>query len=122
MRNETVKGKQHTVRFDDDDIHGSQVDQKVNYDFQEWLNINFGKLKTVTVSKSKVHTFLGIYLDFSEKVKVNIQQDEHFADMRETCYVKIIRNSISPTLAGNILLLKGTSKFLAIETKENSHA
>ena len=64
--NQVVKGKQHTVRFHVDDILSSHEDAKANDEFHQWLNKTFGKLKEITVSRGKIHAFLGMEFDVSD--------------------------------------------------------
>ena len=45
VANQAIDGKQHTVSWHVDDLKGSHVDPKVNDEFQEWLQKEFGQIK-----------------------------------------------------------------------------
>ena len=40
------------------------VDKKVNDNFGEWAQKTYGKLKDVSITRGKVHEFLGMMLEF----------------------------------------------------------
>ena len=44
VANKMINGKQHTVSWHVDDLKGSHVDSKVNDEFQEWLQKEFGQI------------------------------------------------------------------------------
>ena len=62
-----MNGKQQTIRFHVDDLLSSHMDPKVNDDFYTWMNDTYGNLKKVTCTRGKVHTYLGMTLDFTKK-------------------------------------------------------
>ena len=105
-----VNGKQHTVRFHVDDILSSHEDANVNDKFHQWLNETFGELKKVTVSRGKVHTFLGMEFNFSDPGKPKVKQIMHVQDMIDSCPIKINCAAVTATPAGNNLLQRGESK------------
>jgi hypothetical protein len=51
----------------------SHVDSKVNNEFLEWMNTKYGKhgAVTATVTRGKIHEYLGMTFDFSNKGKVH---------------------------------------------------
>ena len=73
-----IQGNQHTVRLHVDDILSSN---KVNDEFRTWLESKFGKLKHVTVSRGKIHKFLGVTSNFTEKGKSHMTQETHAQDI-----------------------------------------
>ena len=83
VANREVKGKQQTVRFHVDDIRSSHNDPKVNDDFHKWAQSVYGTYKDVTCTRGKVHTFLGMTLDFRTKGKFKIRMDEYIKRMLE---------------------------------------
>ena len=48
VANKMINGKQHTVSWHVDDLKASHVDPKVNDEFREWLQKEFGQIKDVT--------------------------------------------------------------------------
>ena len=53
------------------------VKLKVNYKFKEWMNHNYGKHGEVKENRGRVHKYLGMNLDFTEKGKVKINMDNY---------------------------------------------
>ena len=50
----------------------SHMDPKVNDEFYLWMDKMYGKYKKVTAVCGKIHTYLGMTIDFSKKGKVKI--------------------------------------------------
>ena len=63
--------------FHVDDFITSHVNPKVNDNFKQWTNHNYGKHGEVNANRGKVHEYLGMTFDFTEKVKVKIKVDEY---------------------------------------------
>ena len=72
IANHMVNGKQHTVRFHVDDLLSSHVDPKVNDRVAQWLEKMYGKYKAVEPTRGKIHDYLGMVVNFTEKGKVII--------------------------------------------------
>ena len=53
--NKMISNKQHTLRFHVDDVMASHVDKKVNDDFLDWANKEYGEIGKVKASRGKVH-------------------------------------------------------------------
>ena len=83
VANRMINGKQHTVRFHVDDLMSSHIDPKVNDEFHQWAQSVYGTYKEVTCTRGKVHTFLGMTLDFRTKGKFKIRMDEYIKRMLE---------------------------------------
>ena len=81
IANKTVHGYQQTIRFHVDDLLSSHVDPKVNDDFLMWLNKQYGSFKEVTSTRGKIHTYLGITLDFLVKGKFKVRMDDYITRM-----------------------------------------
>ena len=76
------KGKhQHTIRFHVDDVLSSHVDPKVNDGFAEWCQEKYGEMKSVEIKRGKLHTFLGMDLDFGIVGECHVMQEHHIRDM-----------------------------------------
>jgi hypothetical protein len=65
------------VRFHVDDLMSSHVDLKVNNEFLEWMNTKYGKHGAVTATRGKIHEYLGMTFDLSNKGKVVISMAEY---------------------------------------------
>jgi hypothetical protein len=81
VANRMVNGKQHTVRFHVDDLMSSHVDPKVNDEFLIWLNKMYGSVAEVKATRGKIHEYLGMTFDFSEKGKVKIDMIDYMKAM-----------------------------------------
>ena len=81
VANRSVTGKQHTIRFHVDDVLLSHVDRKVNDEFGQWAQKTYGKLKNVSITRGKVHEFLGMTFDFSNKGECHVKQPGYVQDM-----------------------------------------
>ena len=77
IANKTVNGHQQTIRFHVDDLLSSHIDPKVNDDFLKWLNEQYDSIKEVTSTRGKIHTYLGMTLDFSVKGKFKVRMDDY---------------------------------------------
>ena len=120
--NKTVKGKQQTVRFHVDDLMSSHIDPKVNDEFLTWLNSTYGSIKDVTCTRGKVHTYLGMTIDYSRKGKVKIRMDDYIERMLEEFPIKFGSDDVQETPAGNTLLDVGKGRLLDDERKEVFHS
>ena len=76
-----VDGKQHLIRFHVDNVLSSHVNEKVNDQFAEWAQKTYGKLKPMEVVRGKIHTFLGMTLDFTIKGECHVLQEDHIRDI-----------------------------------------
>ena len=78
--NKTIKGHQMTVVWHVDDLKVSHVDREEVDKFVEQMEQTFGIDAPLTVSRGKVHDYLGMNLDFRVKGEVRIDM-EHYIDM-----------------------------------------
>ncbi len=79
--NKKVHGKQHTVVFHVDDLKSSHVNPKVNNKFLSWLNKKYGAHGEVKATRGKVHEYLGMTFDYSEKGKVKVKMADYMQAM-----------------------------------------
>ena len=110
IANRMVNGKQHTVRFHVDDLLSSHVDPKVNDQFAQWLEKMYGKYKAVEPTRGKIHDYLGIVVDFTEKGKFITDMVKYVESMIDDFPVKL--NEGAKTPAAENLLDIGTGKLL----------
>jgi hypothetical protein len=73
VANKMIDGKQCTVLWHVDDLKISHVLEDVNTDIIKRINEEFGKEAPITITRGKVHDYLGMTLDYSEKGKVKIK-------------------------------------------------
>ena len=78
--NKTINGHQMTVVWHMDDLKVSHVDANEVDQFIKQMEETFGVDAPLSVSRVKIHNYLGMNLDFCNKGKVQIDM-EHYIDM-----------------------------------------
>jgi hypothetical protein len=73
VANKMIDGKQCTILWHVDDLKISHVDPGVVTDIIKLIDNVFGKEAPLTVTRGKVHDYLGMTLDYGEKGKVKIK-------------------------------------------------
>lgn len=122
IANRMVENKQQTIRFHVDDLMSSHVNPKVNDEFYQWMNDTYGSMKAVTCTRGKVHTYLGMTLDFSRKGKVKIRMDDYVDRMLEEFPVKFKDTETQETPASATLLEPGKGARLDEKRHEVFHS
>jgi hypothetical protein len=112
IANRMINGKQLTIRFHVDDVLASHMEQAVLEDFFTWINERYGGLKEVTCTRGRVHTYLGMTLDYSKKGKLKIRMNDYVERMLDEFSVKFKESDSQETPAGNNLLEVGKGKDL----------
>jgi hypothetical protein len=119
--NRIVRKKQHTVRFHVDDLKSSHVDPRVNDSFLKWLNSKYGNYGEVVATRGKVHEYLGMTFDFSEKGKVKVGMTDYMSAMVDDFPIKLMPSDTAPTPAAEDLLTVGDSPDLDKKQAEVFH-
>ena len=96
VANKTIRGKQHTISWHVDDVKSSHVDPKVNDEFQQWLQEEYGEQKDITATRGKKHVYLGMLLDYSTPGEVKIDMTDYVKDMIDEFPVKLKGIAASP--------------------------
>ena len=118
---ESKRDKQHAIVFHVDDLKSSHVNGKVNDEFAEWLEEKHGEHGRVKVHRGKVHDYLGMTFDCSEKGKVKIDMTSCVEDMLEEFPKKLQENETAMTPAADNLFAKGHGKKLNPERADMFH-
>ena len=79
VANRDVNGSQQTVIFHVDDLHCSHVDPTVNTELALYLSDKYGD--GISVKRGKVHDFLGVDYDYSEKGSVKVSQIRYLSSI-----------------------------------------
>ena len=108
--NRIKSDKQNKVIFHVGDIIYSHGNPKVNYKFKELMNCNYGNHGEVGSNREKVHNYLGINFDSTEKSKVEIKIDECVEVIINYFPMEIISSNMDLTPAGDNLFEKGNRK------------
>ena len=77
VANKTINGKQCTILWHVDDLKISHVDKTVVDDIIGQLNERYGKESPLTVTRGRVHDYLGMTIDFTIPKKVVIRMDDY---------------------------------------------
>ena len=120
VANKTINGKQHTISWHVDDLKASHVDPKVNDEFGEWLQKEFGQIKDVTGTRGKRHVYLGMTLDYSNPGEVKIDMTDYVKSMIEE-FPEELKGKVA-TPANDHLLKVDKGKVLGPMKAEVFHA
>jgi hypothetical protein len=77
VANKIVNGRQCTVLWHVDDLKISHVDSGVVDDILRMLDERYGKDAPLTITRGKIHDYLGMTIDFSIQGKVMIKMDDY---------------------------------------------
>ena len=77
VANKDIDGSQCTILWHVDDLKISHLNPDVVSDIINKLNARYGKEAPLTVTRGKVHEYLGMTIDFSVTGKVIIQMDDY---------------------------------------------
>jgi hypothetical protein len=85
VENKMIDGKQCTFMWHVNDLKISYVHEEVNTNIINKINDEFGKEAPLTITRGKIHDYMGMTLDYSEKGKVKIKMldyvDKMLADL-----------------------------------------
>jgi hypothetical protein len=113
--NKMIGGKQCTVLWHVDNLKILHVSEDVNTNIIKRINDEFGKEAPMTITRGKVHDYLGMTLDYSEKGKVKIQMlnfvDKMLADLPDEM------DGEAPSPAANHLLTVNDDQIKVDEKK-----
>ena len=121
VANRMVRGKQHTVRFHVDDLMSSHVDPKTNDNFLKWLNKMYGSHGEVKATRGKIHDYLGMRFDFSDKGKVKVDMIDYIESMVDEFPITLKPNDTAPNPAAEDLFAQGTGEKLGTEQAQQFH-
>jgi Reverse transcriptase (RNA-dependent DNA polymerase) len=121
VANRIIKGDQQTIVFHVDDLKSSHKNSKVNDEFEHWLNKKYGDHGKVASKRGKVHDYLGMVLDYSEKGAVKIDMRKYVKDMLNAFPIKLDSKMIARTPSGDKIFEQGPGKALEKERQELFH-
>jgi hypothetical protein len=101
ITNKIIGGKQCTILWHVDDLKISHMDPEAVTCMIGLIDKEFGKEAPITVTRGKVHDYLGMTLDYSKKGKVMIKMLDSIVKMIEDLLEEF--DGEAPTLAGNHL-------------------
>ena len=99
----------------------SHVNSKVNDEFTIWLENKYGEYGKVKIHCSKIHNYLGMTFDYSQKGKVMINMISYIEDMLEEFPKSFQKNETAMMAAAENLFAKGHGKKLNKEHADIFH-
>jgi len=121
VANRDVQGKQHTIRFHVDDLMSSHKDAQVNTEFLAWMNEKYGKHGEVKATRGKIHDYLGMTFDFSQKRKVMVGMEKYMSAMVDEFSGKLRPTDTKRTPAAEDLFEIGESRKLDKKRADEFH-
>ena len=121
VANRKINGRQQTVRFHVDDLMSSHMKSKINDEFEKWLNKKYGTYGEVKTTRGKVHDYLGMKFDFSERGKVKIDMVKYIEDMVDDFSMKLNKTDVERTPAAEDLFAEGKGETLDKTRAEEFH-
>ena len=101
VANKMIDGKQCTILWHVDDLKISHVDPNAVTNTIGLIDREFGKEGPITVTRGKIHDYLGMTLDYSTKGKVKIKMLDSVAKMIQELPEEF--DGVASTPAGNDL-------------------
>ena len=85
VANKQENGKQITIVWHVDDLKISHVDPEVNTKYVKALEEQYGKEAPLTITRGKIHDYLGMKLDYSTPGKVVIDMKKYLQEIIDEC-------------------------------------
>ena len=91
---------QQTLRLHVDNMLVSCKNKKSNDEFVTWCQEKYGQYKKVKCNRGKIHTFLGMVLDFErDPGSVHVLQEEHVSNLIKTFPEELKGKALTPAAA-----------------------
>ena len=90
----------------------------MNDEFATWSQKLYGTVKRVEVRRGKVHTFLGMKLDFSKAKECHVLQEDHVDELVSSWPKKNKNDKKVLTPSATNLFEKGTGELLCNDEQE----
>jgi hypothetical protein len=114
--NKRVKDKQMTIVWYVDDLKISHEDSMVVTDMVNTLKKEFGKVSDLTVTRGKIHNYLGIRFDFSTSGKVVMSMEDYISNLLEETPDDLIKGMASSPASNHLFDVNPNCKKLASES------
>jgi hypothetical protein len=116
--NKTIDGRQCTIVWHVDDLKVSHVDPKVRDYVISELNKKYGKEAPVSVTRGKMHGYLGMTLDYTEPGKVKIKMDDYVKNLIDDAPENMIGTAATPGANHLFDVNENATKLLAAESEK----
>jgi hypothetical protein len=118
VANKLVNGTQCTILWHVDDLKISHINCETNTEVIKMINDEFGQEAPLTVTRGKIHEYLGMTLDYSEAGKVKIKMIDYVEKMLAELPEDMMGEA--PTPAANHLFAVDDSKEKVSEKRLSS--
>jgi hypothetical protein len=96
VANKMIDGKQCTIVWHVDDLKISHINEKVNTLVIKLIDSEFGNEAPLTVTRGKIHEYLGMTLDYTEKGKVETKMLDYLLRIFEDLPEEFAGEAASP--------------------------
>jgi hypothetical protein len=121
VANKLVDGKQLTVSWHVDDLKVSHHQTKVVDDFINWVKKTYGSIGEVKTTRGKVHEYLGMKLDYTEKGKVIVDMIDYVESMIQNFPFQLPKGKVTSPWNDNLFNIEENSERLDQEHAEQFH-
>ena len=94
--NKNIKGSQATICWHVDDLKISHKDPAVVTSILNDLNKEYGKISPLTVTRGKIHDYVGMTIDFSEAGKVKFSMFDYLEEIIQNLPKEFVGESNTP--------------------------
>ena len=99
----------------------SHVKKKVNDQFEAWLNKKYGAFGKVKTTRGKIHDYLAMKFDFTEKGKVKLDMTKCVASMIDDSSIDLKKTDVEVTPAAEDLFAESKGDELPRSQAEEFH-
>jgi hypothetical protein len=121
VANKIVNGKQCTVIWHVDDLKITHAEQEVVDEVTELLNKEYGKHAPLTITRGKIHEYLGMTFDYRKKGKVIISMKEYIAAMIDELPSSMRGRAVTPAANHLFNVNEKQTEFLTEEESDRFH-
>jgi hypothetical protein len=114
--NKMINGTQCTIAWHVDDLKISHVESSVVDLMIKKLNNKYGKQGSLTVTRGKVHEYLGMTIDFSEEGKVRFYMKDYVENLLKETPEELIKGTASSPAANHLFEVNDDAEKLDSDT------
>jgi hypothetical protein len=96
VANKTIEGSQCTILWHVDDHKVSHASEKVIDQIIDKLEERYGQEAPLSITRGKVHDYLGMTIDFSVEGKVQFRMDDYIERLLEDCPEDMDGTAVTP--------------------------
>jgi hypothetical protein len=120
VANKMIDGTQCMILWHVDDLKITHIKQEVLENLIDVLNVKYGKLDPLTVTRGNIHDYLGMTLDYSTPGEITIRMEDYVQDLLEEAPVEMDRVATMPA-ADHLFTVSETPNYPDNATSETFH-